>query len=170
MYQVSVNDSEAPYSVELKKGSATEGTINGNPFDLDVVKIKEGNYSVIHNNKSYNVELVKTDFETKEFRIKLNDQVYTANIKDRFDLLLEELGLDNLNNVTITDIKAPMPGLVLEAKVKVGDTVAKGDPVLILEAMKMENVLKSPTDGVIKSIIVKSGDAVEKNQILIHFE
>jgi len=170
MYQVKVNDSEKTYEVNLKKGSATAGTIDGKDFDLDVVKIREGNYSVLHNNISYNVELVKTDFETKEFRIKVNGKIYSAGLKDRFDLLLEDLGLDNLTSNVVKDLKAPMPGMVFQIKVAAGQEVAQGDPLIILEAMKMENVLKSPTDGVIKSIEVTEGVAVEKNQILIHFE
>ena len=63
-----------------------------------------------------------------------------------------------------------MPGLVLDVKLNVGDSVEKGDSILILEAMKMENVLKSPAEGVVKSIHINKGDAVEKNQLLISFE
>jgi biotin carboxyl carrier protein len=62
-----------------------------------------------------------------------------------------------------------MPGLVLEVRVKVGDTVKKGDPLLVLEAMKMENILKSPADGIIQKVHVQKSAAVEKNQTLINF-
>jgi biotin carboxyl carrier protein len=62
-----------------------------------------------------------------------------------------------------------MPGLVIDLKVKVGDTVKAGDPLLILEAMKMENILKSPGDGTIKNVKTKKGDSVEKGQVLIEF-
>ena len=62
-----------------------------------------------------------------------------------------------------------MPGLIIDLKVKTGDTVKAGDSLLILEAMKMENMLKSPGDGVVKNVKVKKGDAVEKNQVLIEF-
>ena len=63
-----------------------------------------------------------------------------------------------------------MPGLVLDIKVEVGQEVLEGEPLLVLEAMKMENVLKSPADVVVKSIDVKQQAAVEKNQVLITFE
>ena len=62
-----------------------------------------------------------------------------------------------------------MPGLVLDIRVVEGDAVKKGDPILVLEAMKMENIIKSPTDGIVKKINVKKGVAVEKSQVLIHF-
>ena len=70
----------------------------------------------------------------------------------------------------VKDIKAPMPGLVLQISVGPGDTVEKGDPLLILEAMKMENVLKAPGSGTVKKVSVNQGQAVEKNQLLIEME
>ncbi len=77
--------------------------------------------------------------------------------------------MDNLNANKINEIKAPMPGLVLDIRVAEGDAVKKGDTILVLEAMKMENSIKSPTDGLVKKISVKKGLAVEKNQVLINF-
>ncbi len=77
--------------------------------------------------------------------------------------------MDSLNSSKVNEVKAPMPGLVLDIRVSEGDEVKKGDPILVLEAMKMENIIKSPTDGVIKKINVKKGLAVEKNQVLINF-
>ena len=63
-----------------------------------------------------------------------------------------------------------MPGLVLSIMVRVGDSVKKGQGLMVLEAMKMENIIKSPSDGIVKSIYIKKSDAVEKNQVLIKFE
>jgi biotin carboxyl carrier protein len=63
-----------------------------------------------------------------------------------------------------------MPGMVLSVSVAEGQQVQKGDPLLVLEAMKMENVIKSPGEGTVKSIAVKAGAAVEKNALLIRFE
>ncbi|MNF13023.1 Glutaconyl-CoA decarboxylase subunit gamma [compost metagenome] len=67
------------------------------------------------------------------------------------------------------EIKAPMPGLVLNVIVESGQEVNKGDNLLILEAMKMENIIKSPSSGIVKKILVTKGDKVEKNEILIQF-
>jgi biotin carboxyl carrier protein len=60
-----------------------------------------------------------------------------------------------------------MPGLVLNVLVSDGQSVAKGDAVLVLEAMKMENIIKAPADGVVKKVAVVKGDKVEKNQVMI---
>ena len=62
-----------------------------------------------------------------------------------------------------------MPGLIIELKVKDGDVVKQHDPLLILKAMKMENIIKSPVDGVIKAIRIKTGDKLEKDQVMISF-
>jgi biotin carboxyl carrier protein len=70
----------------------------------------------------------------------------------------------------VNAINAPMPGLILEINVEVGQTVAKNELLLILGAMKMENSFLSPRDGTIKSILVNKGDAVDKGQLLIEFE
>jgi biotin carboxyl carrier protein len=69
----------------------------------------------------------------------------------------------------VNSIKAPMPGLIIDLKVKDGDAVKTGDALLILEAMKMENIIKSPGEGIVKTVKVKKGDSVEKNQVLIEF-
>ena len=67
-------------------------------------------------------------------------------------------------------LKAPMPGLILEIKVQAGDKVAKGSPLLIVEAMKMENVVKAPADVVIKTVHTEKGASVERNDRLLEFE
>ena len=77
-----------------------------------------------------------------------------------------EVGLSKQVNA----IKAPMPGLILEISVVVGQTVKENDNLIILGAMKMENSFVSPRDGVIKTIAVAIGDAVDKGQLLIEFE
>ena len=77
--------------------------------------------------------------------------------------------MNNNNASLVKDIKAPMPGLILDLKVKPGDEVKKGDVVLILEAMKMENIIKAPGDGLVKAVKVNLKQSVEKNQVLIQF-
>ncbi|MGZ4053623.1 MAG: acetyl-CoA carboxylase biotin carboxyl carrier protein subunit [Bacteroidia bacterium] len=145
------------------------GTIDGNAFAWDVIEVKNGSFHVIKDHKSYNVEVIKADVADKSFLVSVNGNKYQLNVKDKFDELLKSLGFDDLNAKKVNEIKAPMPGLVLDVRVAEGDSVKKGDPILVLEAMKMENIIKSPTDGIVKKINVKKGLAVEKNQVLINF-
>jgi biotin carboxyl carrier protein len=91
------------------------------------------------------------------------------SLTDQFDELLHKLGMDNLSAQKVSELKAPMPGMVLKVLVSEGEEVKKGSNLLILEAMKMENVIKSPADGVIKTIKVSPADKVEKNQVMIIF-
>jgi acetyl/propionyl-CoA carboxylase alpha subunit len=157
------------HQVEFTDSTRAAGTLNGSAFSWDVIEVKEGSFHVIKDNCSYTVEIVKADAETKSFVISVNGNKYTLEVKDRYDDLLHSLGMDNAGSGKVSEMKAPMPGLVLDVRVDEGTAVKKGDALLVLEAMKMENILKSPADGIVKKVNVKKGAAVEKNQVLISF-
>ena len=144
--------------------------IDGNSPEIDLLKIDDNKFHLIHEGRSYNASLLNIDSETKMITLKINNRKYELQIEDQYDQLLQKLGMDNLATAAISQLKAPMPGLVLEVMAKEGDTVAKNDSLLILEAMKMENVLKSPADLTIKKVTVQEKQSVEKNQVLIEFE
>lgn len=142
-------------------------TINGEKAELDLVAVGKSAFHVIWNNKAYSVEVLAADYAQKSFSIRVNGRDYAIQAQDHFDELLEKMGLHTLAGARVEHIKAPMPGLVLEVMVEPGQTVQKGDAVLILEAMKMENVLKAGSDGTVQSVEVRKGQAVEKNTLLI---
>ncbi len=144
--------------------------INGEAVTPDVYKIDERRMHLLLNNKSYNIEITGYNEEEKTYNIVVNGERNTVAVKDRFDILLEKMGMADLAGSKVNDIKAPMPGLVLKILVEVGSEFKKGDPILILEAMKMENVLKAPADGKVHSIEVAAGDKVEKNQVMVVLE
>jgi acetyl/propionyl-CoA carboxylase alpha subunit len=163
------NSKGKAHAVEFTNPERTSGTHNGNAFTWDVIRVKEGSFHVIKDNCSYTVEVIKADAETKSFVISVNGNKYSLEVKDKYDELLHSLGMDTAGSGKVSEMKAPMPGLVLDVRVNEGTAVKKGDALLVLEAMKMENILKSPADGVVKKINVKKGAAVEKNQVLISF-
>lgn len=165
MYQLKIN---GLHHVDVNR-AGTDLLINNITTSADIAHIDNGIYHVIENDQSYRVEVVNFNNAEKTAEIKVNNNTYSISAKDQFDLLLDKLGLSNLNSARVSDIKAPMPGLVLKVFVAEGDEIKKGDSLLVLEAMKMENIIKSPADVIIKKIGVKSGDKVEKGQILIHF-
>ncbi len=164
MFNATVNQSK--FEITTADGSFSVG---GKKIDLDLVEVSDGYFHILFQNKSYRAEVVKADQATKTFTIKVNGKVFPVAVKDRFDLLLEKMGMNNSNAGKAMNIKAPMPGLIIDMKVNAGDTVKAGDPLLILEAMKMENIIKAPGDGQVKTIKAKKGDSVEKNQVLIEF-
>lgn len=135
----------------------------------DIAEIREGGFHVLKDTVSYNAEVVKAHLSDKSFTVKVNGKLMEVKVQDKFDLLLQQLGLSQANGTQPKDLKAPMPGLILDIKVTDGQAVLKGDAVIILEAMKMENVIKAPADGTVKTVKVKKGDNVEKNQVLIVF-
>ncbi len=144
--------------------------LNGVAQSWDLVLLKSNLYHVIKDNQSFIVEVVKADYQTKQFTVKVNGQAFDLAARDRFDLLLKKLGMDKAANAKVSEVKAPMPGLLVSIKVTDGTEVKKGDTLVILEAMKMENALKSPIDGKVKTIKVKAGQNVDKNQVILQFE
>jgi biotin carboxyl carrier protein len=135
----------------------------------DLVKTGPGQYSLVLNGRSHRVLVLKEDKENKTVRMRIGASTYTVQLEDEQAHLIHELGLDKSASAAVKEIKAPMPGLVLKLLVKEGDTVKKNDPVLILEAMKMENVIKSPGEGTVKKIHTQEKTAVEKGQLLVGF-
>lgn len=169
MYKISINGKK-PLKTELTtKNTEVSGSINDNPAEASIIETGKGEYHLIYNNKSFNFLIVKADFAEKKLVVKVNGKKFNVDIKDKFDELLHNLGMDNVASKKVNDIKAPMPGMVLNILVNEGQEVKKGDSLIVLEAMKMENILKSPSDGIIKKIIASKGTAVEKNQLLIQF-
>lgn len=144
--------------------------LNNEPFSWDFQQISDKHFHIIKDNQSYNAELVEADYTEKIFKIKVQDTIHTVNLKNRTDLLLEKMGMGNTASAKLNNLKAPMPGLIFEMKVQVGDEVKKGDVLLILVAMKMENAIKAAGDGKVKNIKVKTGDSVEKAQLIMEFE
>lgn len=147
-----------------------KATVNGNESLMDVISVQDGKFfHLIYKEHSYYFEILSFDAESKTYKIGFDGRTYEVGIKDRFDQLLHSMGLDQVSKPKINEVKAPMPGLVLSIKVSENQEVKKGDAILILEAMKMENVLKAPSDLLISEIKVVQGQAVEKNQPLILF-
>lgn len=147
-----------------------ESSINLEELDWDLLDLDNGTFHILQQQQSYEATVVAADYVNKSFEIKINKNTYHVAVKDKFDQLVDKLGFSTATTKKMNHIKAPMPGLVLDILVNVGDTIQTGDSVLILEAMKMENVLKAEGEAIVKEIIVEKGNAVEKNQVLIEFE
>lgn len=113
------------------------------------------------------IEVLAVDIALKTMTIRHNHSVHELVFKNNLDLVLDKMGIKRSVDSISTDIKAPMPGKVIGILVNEGDQVTKGEGILILEAMKMENVLKAEHDCVIKKTLINEGVNVEKNQILI---
>ena len=144
-------------------------TLNSEPFAWDIADLGGGRFHILYEGRSFNAEVVEADYPAKSIVLKVNGQRVSLQAKDRFDLLLERLGLSNATVAKVNELKAPMPGLIVDIRVQPGQAVQKGDPLLVLEAMKMENILKAPADGTVSSLKVSLRDNVQKGQVLVQF-
>lgn len=144
--------------------------IDGKDTEIDLVKLLDNKFHIIQNHKSYNLEIIHADYNLKRFSIKVNNNIYDLNLQTELDILLDKMGMSVSGEEKMDNVKAPMPGLVLDILVETGQEVKKGDNLLILEAMKMENIIKASGNGVVKNILIQKKDAVEKNQLLIEMD
>lgn len=156
-YQVIVNDEEFTLSKEEYMA-------------LDMVKTSKSEYHVINNQFSKYVSVDANASNPKKLTVHMDGSKYNILIKDEIDQVIDDMGFHSSSQTRIENIIAPMPGLVLELLVKEGDSVSKGDSLLILGAMKMENQILSIGDIKVKGIKTKVGDSVEKGQVLIEVE
>ncbi len=169
MYTITINGKTAIKTSLTTSDNKVSGKLNEKAIEADIERVNSNEYNLLLNNRSYNIQLIKADSAEKKLVLKINGKKYNIDVKDKYDELLHSLGLDNIAAKKVNDVKAPMPGMVLNVLVGEGQQVKKGDSLIVLEAMKMENILKSPTDGTIKKIVAVKGTAVEKNQLLVQF-
>ncbi|MFV0304220.1 MAG: acetyl-CoA carboxylase biotin carboxyl carrier protein subunit [Moheibacter sp.] len=157
-FQVTVNQT---YTFDL-----TENDMK----DLNFIELNPSKFHVLKEHKSYHTEIISENFNDKSYRININETPFDITISDELDQLIKDLGFEIGTSKQVNAIKAPMPGLILSINVEIGQEVQENDSLLVLEAMKMENNFNSPRAGIIKSILVNKGDAVDKGQLLIEFE
>jgi len=146
-------------------------------FDLDSGKFKD--ISIVAdgdrifarvNGVNHLMKLVASHRNNKRYELEIKNRIYYVKLENNLDQMINSMGLKGKRTHAVSELKSPMPGLVFKILKTEGDEVHTGETILILEAMKMENSIKSPGDGRIKSIPVKEGQAIEKGGVLVQFE
>jgi len=166
MLQITVNDTNT-FEIEKLDG---QWSINDTHATWDARKQPNGLISILYNGKSFTAIVESVDVKNKELSFRINGQRHTVTVKEPIDQLLSSMGMDLKAMQKVEPVKAPMPGMVLKVLVEPGQRINKGDGMLVLEAMKMENILKASADATVKSIKVIERTAVEKGAILIELE
>jgi biotin carboxyl carrier protein len=164
MYEVKLKNEVL--QVEKNKGAVK---VNGQYVLMDIVKSGQKTFHVLIDNTSMTLELVSWDPLSRLISLIINGKAVDAQVSNEQDLLLEKLGIAQSKVHLASEIKAPMPGLILDVLINEGDNIQKGDVLLVLEAMKMENSIKASSAGVVKTVLVEIGQSVEKNQVMIQF-
>jgi biotin carboxyl carrier protein len=157
-------------TLHISSGMGLEYMIDQNDLsELRILK-QEGNALVIQfKEKVMRAELIRIDHVQKSYTLQVDGRHLEFKLETELDMLVRKMGMERSGSLKVDQIVSPMPGLVLDVLVSEGDHVSEGTPVLILEAMKMENVIKAPADVVIDKILVKKGNSVDKKSVLITF-
>ncbi|MDP5062417.1 MAG: acetyl-CoA carboxylase biotin carboxyl carrier protein subunit [Maribacter sp.] len=145
--------------------------VNSSDVDaLDSINVDKKNLHVLDNNSAFQIEIVHSDFLNKTMSLSINGNIYDIKLEDEYDQQVKKMGLLSITTQKLNEVKAPMPGLIVDVMVEVGQEIVEGTPLLVLSAMKMENIILAQGEGIIKSIEVKKDDAVEKGQVIIEME
>ncbi len=134
---------------------------------LDLISTSTNQFHLILNEKTFDAEVINEDLNDKTVSILINGHQYDFKIEDELDQLIQKMGYADKKENQFKELKAPMPGLILDIMVSEGQEVKTGDPLLILEAMKMENIIKASGDGKVKDVRASIGATVEKNEIIL---
>jgi biotin carboxyl carrier protein len=164
--EIKINDRTALVEVLSREGNRVRISIDGKKYDADIVMVEEGVFSILIDNKSHNIELIRND--NKNYVVNTYARSYDVEIVDAESKYLKSRKRDDAQEDSV--ISSPMPGKVVKILVKEGDEVKAGDTVVIISAMKMESEYKVKKDRVIREIKVKEGDTVKANQPLVVIE
>ena len=156
-----------PFLLDVNASQYTFQLIDADNITLNDSEVN--NQMILDNNKSKLVSVKGVDHELKRYQIQIDGRIYHVQISDEVDQQILTMNLKSKRSNQLKELRAPMPGLVRQVNVQAGDQVDAGDSLFILEAMKMENLLKSPVNGKVSDVFVKPGESVEKNQILLSF-
>lgn len=165
--EVHIGKRVAEIELVSKDGNKVELLIDGKPFAVDMIMAENGSCSILHEGRSLNAGLVRSE-NGKSYEINMFNKDFHVDIVDsQAKYLRIKKGAVEKQERNIT---APMPGKVVKIPVNVGDKLAAGDIVIVLEAMKMQSNYKVSADCVVKNIAVKEGDAVSSGQILVELD
>jgi len=167
IYNVKVDDKD--YKLEVVEGEKSlEIKLNGRTIKHDNHQANSNRLTMfLQDNKPIELELSK---DNGVYDCWLNSRLAHCEVIDEKTARYASLMGAAVGAGKANVLKAPMPGLIVKVEVEVGQEVKKGDGLVIVEAMKMENELKAANPGKVKAIKVKIGQPVEKNQILIEFD
>jgi len=160
-----------PYTADVGRGEplpVSPSPASDEPAEsTTLLRISGSSFIFRHEGRCYPMTITQQD--ARKLRIWSGHHAVDVVVRDEKDQLLESWGYDATAAAAARELVAPMPGLVLSVAVAAGQRVAAGDPLLVLEAMKMENELRAEADCTVEAVHVTPGEAVGKKQVLMEF-
>ncbi len=163
-----VEISEEKFKVRMPQDEAGPFAVNGESIRVDWVQLGQRNhFLLIVEDASY--ELFVED-RGRDYSVTLNGTSFQVGLEEEKDRFIRSLIKTDAKHQRCVEVRAPMPGLLSKILVKEGDKVTKGAPLLIIEAMKMENEIRATVDGVVSKLKAVEGESVEKDTLLLSVE
>uniref|UniRef100_A0A7V0Z687 Biotin/lipoyl-binding protein n=1 Tax=candidate division WOR-3 bacterium TaxID=2052148 RepID=A0A7V0Z687_UNCW3 len=161
-YIIKIEDKEFKGDI-TKAGNSFKVLLDGKEFQVEFAQFDKDKLTLIIDNKPYQI------FLDSDYTLNINGELYNFEVIDEQVAKVLKSGAEVAHKKEAI-VTAPMPGLVIEVEVKEGESVKKGQGLLIIEAMKMQNEFKSPRDGIVKKIMVQKGQTVNSKDTLIIIE
>lgn len=165
--EIHIGKRTADVSLVSKEGNKVQLTVDGVPYDVDIVMAENGACSILHDGVSYNAELIR-GVGGKSYTVNTHFLSYNIDILDTQVkyLRMRKSSEEKQDNKIIS----PMPGKVVKIPVQVGDRLEPGDIVAVIEAMKMQSNYKVSSACMVREILVKEGESVTSNQVLLSLD
>ena len=142
----------------------------GSEESWDWKQLAPGVFDVRMGNRNVRIERMDGPDPKGNIAVRVNGVVQTLQVLNQQQLLLESMGMTAGAETQEKHVESPMPGKILQVMVSPGAEVGEGDSLLVLEAMKMENVIRAPRAGIIEEVQARVGVAVEKAAVLVTYE
>ncbi len=155
---------------EIEFTGADSVRVNNKDYTFNYKFITDKVLMLRLNDKNYFMTLSESDDEEEYLSVNLQSKLYNIVVKSELDIMIEKISVNKSQGKDKKEIFSPMPGIITKLNVTEGQKVNKGDVILVLEAMKMENEIKAKKDCVIKKINAEALKSVEKNELLVILE
>jgi biotin carboxyl carrier protein len=167
-YEINIGHRAAKIELHNRAGNKALIKVDDLTYDLDIVEVENGVYSILYNGHSYNVELIEGE-NSKKYIVNTFAKTFNVEVIDAESkyMMNRNKGLEVEGSNQIT---SPMPGKIVKIPVKVGDTVESGQTIIVVEAMKMQSEFKATGDKIVQAILVKEGDTVDSHQLMVKLE
>ncbi len=167
-YEVSIGHRTANVELLNRVGNKALIRVDDRKYEVDIVEVEEGVYSILYHGHSYNVELIQGE-SSKKYHVNTFARSFNLEVIDAESKYISNrskgMEVEGANQVS-----SPMPGKIVKIPVSIGEKVTSGQTLIVVEAMKMQSEFKATGDKIVRDILVREGDTVDSHQVMIKLE